>query len=88
MVVALSVAAVEVDRAPQFFERPIMVAEVHRHIAEQGVSARTEIIQRNRLLRELLGALPSINRVFRPPHIRCQQIDQSEPDIGRRVVRI
>ena len=88
MAVALGVAAVEVDRPPQFFERPVIVAEMHRHGAEQRVSVRTQIIQRNRLLRELLRALPGFDGVFRPPRIRCKQIDLSQSDVRRRIVRI
>src|SRR5207302_11113069 len=34
VVIAFGVAAVEVDRALQFLEGPIVVAEMHRHVAE------------------------------------------------------
>jgi hypothetical protein len=44
VVIAFGVAAVEVYRALQFLEGPVIVAEMHRHNAEQGVSARIEII--------------------------------------------
>src|SRR5207245_4337577 len=88
MAIAFGVAAVEVYRALQFLEGPIIVAEMHRHIAEQGVSARTEIIQCNRFLRELLCALASFTGVLRPAVVRCAHIDLSQSDISGRVVRI
>ena len=88
MFIALGVAAIEVDRARQFVEGAIILAEMNRHIAEQGVSARTEVIERNRFLRELLVALPSFDGVFRPPHIGCEHIDVAQPDISGGVVRI
>jgi len=44
VVIAFGVAAVEVDRALQFRQSPIVVAELHPYVAEQGVSARAEII--------------------------------------------
>src|SRR2546423_907826 len=53
----VGVAAIEGDGAFQLIESPVVVAEIDRGDAEDGVSARIELVYRDRLSGESLRAL-------------------------------
>src|ERR1700685_2654087 len=86
--VSLGVAAVKSDRALQFVERTIIIGEMHKNLPEQGVCCGTEIVQSSSLSRLALGAFESLAGLRRPAFGHRVEIDISQSDISRRIVRI
>ncbi len=86
--IALGVAAVEFDRAFQLVERPVIISEMHRHVAEQGVSAglrsSSSIAFRARFSARSRASLGSC---VQPLDHRVRST-VSQSDISGRVVRI
>jgi len=84
----LRITAVEIDGALHFVECAIIFAEIERRVAEQGVCRGIEFVQRDRPAREALCPLQSLAGVCRPAVANGANVHSSQPDIGRRVLRI